>query len=223
MSKRLTPQLRAWVYHYLVATMGEYCILCGKSNCKLQIDHIDANPHNNERDNLCLLCPTCNKKLQRLTPQEHKKLIKLRCDQHACMRERERGNPATSIVKETIDYTNGTVQMQANQCFEVEFREWLLKQIKAIGYYLKDDAVYSGAEVVGCSPETIVRYIRKLTSSEGVLEEVMSNNKQRIIKYKNGHNGNGHYPDPLNVDQLIMQVMARKSVKAGKGGNGHET
>jgi len=212
MGKRWTPQLRAWAYRFLVARDGEYCILCGESHCKLQIDHRNGNPNNNEPENLCLLCASCNKKLQCLTPEQHKSLIKKRCAHNIRVRESLCGNTATVIARAEIDYTAGSVQMQANGRYEPQFREWLLDTIQKMGYFPLDDAMYSGAEVTGGSSETMQRYIKKMTSSKGVLELVTNERRQKVLKYKNGHNGNGHngngHNGALDIDKMIVQAQA---------------
>ncbi|MBA7633680.1 hypothetical protein ES703_41251 [subsurface metagenome] len=61
--------------------------------------------------------------------------------------------------------------MQANFLFELDFRRWLIGNIREQGGYPKTDAIASGAELVGCSPSTTSRYLTKLTSKEGPLKE----------------------------------------------------
>jgi hypothetical protein len=61
--------------------------------------------------------------------------------------------------------------MQANFLFEVDFRAWLLQLIRDEGHHPREDAINAGAERFGCSQLTTKRYVAKLTSSSGPLQE----------------------------------------------------
>jgi 5-methylcytosine-specific restriction endonuclease McrA len=56
--KTLSPKLR-----YEMITEHPYCSTCGNtiSEARLEIDHIDENPSNNDRSNLQVLCMFCNR------------------------------------------------------------------------------------------------------------------------------------------------------------------
>ncbi|MCP4647750.1 MAG: hypothetical protein GY852_08490, partial [bacterium] len=80
----------------------------------------------------------------------------------------------THQIKGKVNYEAGSPEMFANACFEEEYREWLLAQVKEYRQYPKLEAVNAGAEQVGCSPLTSARYLSKLLSESGPLELVKS-------------------------------------------------
>ena len=168
MPKRWGVNTRLWAYRYLVLRDGEFCQECGKiptTQNTLDIDHVDGNPKNNEKDNLRLLCRICNTKLgNRARPWSDKR-------EREREREREEGKPATRISKEDANYRQGSPEMKANLLYEVSFRRWLMSQICSQGGYYKKEAITEGAELFGCSPLTTARYIEKLTSKAGTLRE----------------------------------------------------
>lgn len=185
-------------YKFIAARDGEYCLVCRKKPpaVKLQIDHADNNRDNWDPDNLHLLCRTDNMKLQQMTVQEHKKYISYYSAKNECASARGR----THTIKEMVEYREASPEMRANSYFETQFREWLLTTIRNNGFIIKKEAVYSGAEVVGCNPTTALRYLGKLTSSVGNLKESRDATGTIIITFKqpvkpvttNGrHNGRG--------------------------------
>lgn len=96
--------------------------------------------------------------------------------------------------------------MQANDLFELDFRAWVLDQVRTYGSYPKTDAINSGAEVVGCSSLTSRRYLEKLTSAKGVLQEAKNPLKQMILTFKPVKKtpGNGH----VDIEELLKSALA---------------
>lgn len=168
MPRRWGVNTRLWVYRYLVLRDGEHCARCfiaPTTQNTLDIDHIDGDSHHNEPSNLRLLCRSCNVALANV-----KRSTKVpSSDQKE--RERGEGKPATRVAREVVDYRQGGAEMQANFLYEVDFRHWLLKQVIQNGHFPKLDAITAGAEIVGCSPSTTVKYLSKLVSSAGPLKE----------------------------------------------------
>lgn len=57
--KQLSNKLR-----YELISKQPYCLICGmrpSTGARLEVDHIDNNPSNNELSNLQVLCTLCNK------------------------------------------------------------------------------------------------------------------------------------------------------------------
>ncbi len=147
---------------------GEYCILCkiepwilieqGKSPI-LFIDHINNNNSDNRLDNYQLLCRSCN------TKKNHPSLAE----------------PFTR---------SATPEMISGKRFEGDFRRWVS------GQYMENEniglnysyLINSGAEFVGCSPETIKRYLAKMTRQAGIYEWFNSSAGEVMVlkqEYKN--------------------------------------
>lgn len=187
---RFQANTRLWVYRYLVLRDGEMCARCyerpaanngSAAKNGLEIDHIDGNPYNNDPDNLRLLCKSCNIALRnKQRPPDSAKCV--------CERERKEGKASTRVTREALDYRapEAPVTMQANFLYELDFRRWLLGVIQERGFITKQDAIAAGAEVVGCSPATTERYLRKLTSSAGVLNEVRDMLGDTVLTWKPG-------------------------------------
>ena len=177
MPRRWGAVTRLWAYRYLVLRDGEGCARCGEfptaQNTKkkrqntLDIDHQDGDHRNNDPENLRLLCRSCNVALENSARPARSAAT---ASSAKCVRVAEEGQPMTRVAKEDAGYRQGSPEMQANQLFEVQFREWILSQVRD-GGYSKTEAVNEGAELVGCSPATTQRYLGKLTSKAGPLQE----------------------------------------------------
>ena len=176
-----------WAYRFLCLRDGEHCIICRVRpgvKTRLEIDHIDGDITNSDPENLCLLCKKHNCELRGKKPAEHKRIIHDYSLQNESEREIASAIPATQFVKEILDYQSGSTEMQANSLFETKFREWIIGKVVAEGEFLKDDAAYSGAEVVGCSTLTTKRYLQKLTSCSGVFYEAKNAFGQVVLRLK---------------------------------------
>ena len=147
----MNKKTRDQIYPLVVEKQkGEYCVLCniepwilkeqGKSPI-LFIDHINNNNSDNRMANYQLLCRSCN------TKKNHPSL----------------GEPFARTA---------TPEMITGKKYEADFRRWVA------GHYMENEnigleysfLVNSGAEFVGCSPETIKRYLAKMSSAQGIYE-----------------------------------------------------
>ena len=146
----LNSRQRKMVYTKLLVKQGdEFCVLCtrnpkqlaedGLSN-KLCIDHIDNNNNNNRIENLQFLCHSCNTK---------------------------KNHPTVALPQSR----QMTPEMAFGKSYERRFRKWVM------GLMLDPDKPNlftwkhlqnSGAEMIGCSPMTINRYLTKMTSGQGL-------------------------------------------------------
>jgi len=187
MPRRWGSNTRLWAYRYLVLRDGEHCAICKKNPTTrngLDIDHIDGDKNNYDPLNLQLLCRHCN-----VVKENKSRLheISYLGPSDRGEREREEGNPSTRLVKEAVDYKGGSVEMQASFLFELDYREWVLLQVKGRGALLKKEAVFAGAELVGCSPTTTSKYLAKLTSAAGPLQEYKDKLGDTLLIPRNGH------------------------------------
>lgn len=203
--------MRFWAYRFLVARDGERCLICQKGPAakrQLEIDHIDNNPLNDNPDNLCLLCGSCNKKFLTVSLPVKKKCIIKAKKVCLCVSEREKSVASTLIVKSQVDYVKGSPEMQANDFFELDFRTWVLKQVRTYGNYPKAEAINSGAEIVGCSVVTSRRYLEKLLSAGGVLEEYRNPLRQTMLRFQ----ADKKLPasGPVYIDDLIKEILANE-------------
>ncbi|MFC2067742.1 HNH endonuclease [Chloroflexota bacterium] len=186
MSRHWGRNSYTWAYCYLALRDGDHCIICRARppKAKLEIDHIDGNTTNNNRNNLCLLCKKHNCEMRGQKPSEHKRII----HRYSLLNEREKKNspamPATQFTKEVLDYQSGSVEMQANSMFETHYREWIMSKVTTMNEFLKEEAINAGAELVGCSPLTTRRYLQKLTSSNGPLYETKDAFERVVLRFK---------------------------------------
>lgn len=198
MPRRWGQNVQLWVYRYLVARDGEQCARCftipgagvkNEGTVPLEIDHIDGDPWNNEPTNLRLLCKPCNITLRNHPHADSPKNV---CggesERPRAAEERGEGQPATRVVRQDVDYRHAEAPptMQANFLFEIDFRSWLLKQVQERAFVPRQDAIDAGAELVGCSPKTTERYVRKLVSSCGPLQEVRDMLGSTMLTWKAG-------------------------------------
>lgn len=147
----MNKQTRDKLYPQVVKKQyGEYCVICkiepwvlieqGRSPV-LCIDHINNNNADNRLENYQLLCKSCNTKKNHPTLEE----------------------PYAR---------SATPEMIKGKKYESDFRRWVA------GHYMENEnigleynfLVNSGAEFVGCSTETIKRYLNKMTSTQGIYE-----------------------------------------------------
>lgn len=145
-----STQRAFWYSQILIKQGAEFCVMCCRDirqitqdgeSPKLCIDHRDNNNNHNSIDNLQFLCKSCNTK---------------------------KNHPQTTEPYQRTP----TPEMSAGKRYESDFRRWVIGQFmenENIGLEY-EHLVNAGAEKVGCSTETIKRYLRKMTSSEGLYE-----------------------------------------------------
>jgi hypothetical protein len=167
----------------------------------LDIHHIDNDRFNNHPSNLVLLCRKCNNST-RLDQWKPECLLR--------ERERKEGQASTRIIRQAVAYSHpdSPVTMQANYLFEIDARNWCLAQVSEKGFYPKQSAITGMAELVGCSPLTATRYLSKLTSPLGPLQEIKDLLGAVVLTWK----------DDIKPEPTI-KIDLDKNEKVGK----HET
>ena len=187
--RRWTTAVRKWVYRYLVARDGERCYRCqAVPPPMLDIHHVDGNPKNDDPLNLVLACGPCNKALQspRMRAVEAMRDLFKPVSRGGAPRERDmlrsdqtQLQPGAFTTSEPAGHaarpdplnlvTQGSPEYQASSLYEPIFRDWVVAQVRANSSLSLREAVNSGAEYTGCSPQTTRRYLEKLVSSLGPL------------------------------------------------------
>ncbi len=126
---------------------GEICRICQipGTTKTLVVDHKDNHNSNNQPENLQLLCKSCN----------GVKNPRGKAVANVCVRVCEEERP---LPPEMIE----------NRRKEPRFRRWVFGTVTAFGKIRYEEAVNAGAEYIGASTETTKRYLRKMTSSEGL-------------------------------------------------------
>jgi len=186
MARRYQTRERQIIYDFLVDRDGEQCFVCPAKPPKfrLEIDHADGNPKNDDPDNLHLLCKMHNILMRQKTKRCHINYLK----KYGAVRERERErtgiSSSTHKVKNRIDFSVGSQEMKANNEYELQYREWLLNYLIQYKVISRKESANSGAEIVGCSQTTVGRYIDKLTSSVGPLKKTVNSEGVQIITFK---------------------------------------
>ncbi len=218
MSGRPQKAYRDFMYKLIADKDGEYCWFCGqepggKKGKSLELDHHDNNIDNNDPSNLHILCKTHNVSLRGVPVVQKDKLRASYSIRNERERDKKTGGGNTPIVKDNVDYHSGSVEMQANAYFEPKFRQEILSIIYEVGSMLKKDAINSGAEIVGCSTVVARRYLDKMLSTAGALQERKLDTKHIIIEFK---------PDRLEEVKLksldeIKQLKPKKKAKPKDG------
>jgi hypothetical protein len=142
----MNSRTRKKLYDFLCKRDGEYCKGCGKLpwEGQLVVDHKDNNNSNNSPENLQLLCRACN------------------------YMKNERRKDADEPLDMCVSSKNESIKI--NRSREPKFREFVYGNIDVDGSIDYDDAIYSGSEIIGVSPETTKRYLRKMCSRGGKLK-----------------------------------------------------
>lgn len=150
---RGNPRMRA--IDYLVKKYGDTCFYCKTKlpdAYKADVDHfngINKPPH--VSSNLRLSCHSCNSKVSN-TPST------------SITVEREISGslaPATERLQNEVNYESGSPEMQVMGRCELPFRNFVASNLIRDGYMNWANAVFGGADSVGCSPSTTERYLRK--------------------------------------------------------------
>jgi hypothetical protein len=175
------PTARATAYLFLVERDTEKCFKCGRRppEVRLEINHIDGDPFNNNPKNLNLMCHPCNVSdswIRRRSPDfcspTSERERKSRDEAEGERRGLESFDNARDPESLERDFSDCSVEIRKSMEMEPTFRTWLMDQIIMRKEPIpRKEAIYSGAERVGGSPETVERYLHKLTSPLGPLRE----------------------------------------------------
>jgi DNA-binding PucR family transcriptional regulator len=152
---------RYWIRKFLDMRDGHKCSLLDNS-CKgpLIIDHREGNRGNWKEDNLRWLCTSHNRRSE--------------------IGERER----EKLIRDDVDYRQGSTEMQVNERAEPKYRAWLWEWISKVGWITRKEAIYSGAKKFDISPTTTRKYLGKETSAEGSLTELKDPSRGWVVRFR---------------------------------------
>lgn len=156
----INPKINNKIYPGLAAIQGEYCRNCGKlpketPQNQLFVNFKDENQSNEDIANLQILCSECTSlKFFREIPDLE------------------------------FDNRTATPEMKKNIRMEPLFRNWLSGMVQLHHKIAVSEAIDSGAEYVDGSPETIKRYLKKLTSKTGNYRIVLGQRSTLFIEWK---------------------------------------
>ena len=160
----MNSKTRKELYPMVVSQQGgEYCVYCNKTIQDLAMEgksttfciDIDDNSGNHSKSNLRqmqLLCRSCNTKKNHPSNMEP-------------------------------FHRQATPELILGKKYEKHFRNWvagLYMPNENAGFH-HDYIVNSGAEMIGCSTETIKRYLAKMTSTEGNYEWDVRNGSSVLV------------------------------------------
>lgn len=181
MPNRYQKEQRRELVETIARYEGYYCLACyieGAGRRKppeveLEIDHAGKERH--------LLCKTHNLKMRRLSLQMHESVMAEYSAENEKKRKKE--NIFMDEVKVKVDYSEGSIEMQASTIIHRKWLEYMHNMIDANGFIPKDTAIYGGAEYCGGNASTTYRYLR--THLYGRFQQVVQDG-ERVIIYRNG-------------------------------------
>jgi len=166
--KRVSPQSRQYVGEHLDQTYGHKCSVCPATD-RLELDHVNGDPSDNRLANFQWLCKSCNLAARGLNRTA--RLGECGSDQQ---------------VEDGV----ASAEIEINREKEPAFRKWLFTRVSDRRPLYKDEAIYAGAETVGCSSQSTRRYLAKLVSAAGIYttEKVRAENRtlKQIVFKKQG-------------------------------------
>jgi hypothetical protein len=181
MPSRDQPRVMKWKYIALVYRDRERCFHCHKKPTKkrkLEIDHADNDPANDDPENQHLLCRKCNLWFRGKSTFDHIRILQ----EDSAKNGGEGGKADIRTSKLNLGYGNASPEMQANLCYEAKVNDWVLRMIdEHDGHISRKEAINGSSAYAGCSTNTATRYIDKMTSIyEGTLIDYREENETRL-------------------------------------------
>jgi len=158
--KRLSREARLYIGEYLDETYGHKCSLCPATE-RLELDHVNGDSSNNRLTNFRWLCKSCNLAARRLN---------------------RTARLAECVSDNQIEDGVTSAEVSINREKEPAFRKWLFDRVMDRKPLYTVDAIYAGAETVGCSPEATRRYLGKAISAAGPYTTVKVKAENRTLK-----------------------------------------
>jgi hypothetical protein len=191
---------------------GPYCLACavegagrrGPPSVHLEIDHAAAERH--------LLCKAHNLKMRRLSLKAHASLLAGYSAENVCVRIKK--GELTNRVTNSVDYANGSIEMQASFRILNRWLEFMNEYLQANQSITKDSAIYAGAMASGGNPSTIYRHVKTYSAFNGPYMEVRQNGEKLIMfrpdystSKANMIHGNGHNGHKKLTDTSLLKTV----------------
>jgi hypothetical protein len=179
MPKRYGTQVRNALFDQVAEREGDWCIHCGfwperdgpeTPENELELHHSDNDFHNWGKENLHILCNKCNLEFRKYPVEVQIKMMQADCDRNVYVTQERKKLSNTEILRKKIDCSSAGAELQITSLCEVKLRNFVLNEVDRLGALSRDQIIDAGAEEVGCSIDTVVKYLRKLTSYRGPLE-----------------------------------------------------
>ena len=90
-------------------------------------------------------------------------------------------NPTVQL-REVVDYSQGSSEMQVNNLTELPFRKWIKRELLLKGPIEYKDALDRGAYAVGCGQQAIRRHIDKLIGGGELRTFKDENTRKKKVK-----------------------------------------
>jgi hypothetical protein len=158
--KRVSHQARQIIAEHLDQTDGHKCSLC-RATGRLELDHINGDPSDNRLTNFRWLCKSCNLAARRLSRTT---------GLGECVSDNQIEDGVTSA------------EISINREKEPAYRKWLFERVNQRQPLYTDEAIYAGAEAIGCNPETTRRYLGKAVSAAGAYTTAKVKAENRTLK-----------------------------------------
>ena len=158
--KRLSPQAYLITKGLLTKTQMGLCALCHEPGIE-EIDHVNGDPSDNHPDNLRGVHKSCNIRQRNLTLKQSAESV--------IVSERELEQVASAEIDISRDK-------------EPAWRKWMFERVGKPEPLYVEEAIYGGAEFVGCNPQTTRRYLGKVVSPQGIYSLVKVRTQNRTLK-----------------------------------------
>lgn len=96
-------------------------------------------------------------------------------------RESEVKNP-TEQLREVVDYSQGSTEMQTNNLSEVPFSKWVKRELLLKGHLEYKEVLDQGAYAVGTGQQAIRRYLDKLIGGKELSCKKDAVSKKKLVK-----------------------------------------
>ena len=165
--RRLRSKDKYLAKEIIAQNNNQHCFLCGEDDSlgNLELDHRNGDISDNRLENLRLAHHVCNAKAYWHQVRGASLALSYQGERETKPIDAD----ATAQMHQTVDYSKGSPEMQANDFAEDDYRSWLIAYVKLNKRIEYGEAINSGAELFGVSPTTIYRYTGKITSKKGLL------------------------------------------------------